>query len=416
MTPVASRDISGEVLPMLVASLFFSCVLVLITYLSARRSGRFGGACALAAAGMVFGCPLIFFPALALCGLLIVLVGLVCRLTGKGTGLFLKGSLAALVASHLFVGISSFEEVREQQRLREQYPAQSLAARLTYETRHAQKAADLPQELPRIQSPTVAASPIEKDLQMVEEGMEESLQGRSRMRNFSLQLLHQETLTDFINSPGFGVTRSIRPRKAFVELPEAGPIPFGSPASSPQKSVPNGETPPSGVSSSPGEETVHAPPKDALQRMHRDGLLDFVNPEGFGYVKDREHVIGFQAHQFRTMPQLPDAGMDNQRWRVATVELISILKRDEPVAYRSEYLPRMEELRDAPTRPLNTFEQQALADLRRGQDIEVGTTPDRIRLLGSIRAVKHCLSCHEVRRGQLLGAFSYTLFRDPARP
>ena len=88
----------------------------------------------------------------------------------------------------------------------------------------------------------------------------------------------------------------------------------------------------------------------------------------------------------------------------------------EPVAYRSEHLPRMDELRDAPTRPLNTFEQQALAELRRGQDIEIGTTPDRIRLLGSIRAVKHCLSCHDVERGELLGAFSYTLFRESAGP
>src|SRR5579883_1469978 len=99
MTHAASRGAPGEVLPMLVASLFFSFVLVMAAYFRARSSGKFGGACAISAAGVVFGCPCIFFPALALCGFLMLLVGLVCRFTGRGPGFFLKGSLAALVAS-----------------------------------------------------------------------------------------------------------------------------------------------------------------------------------------------------------------------------------------------------------------------------------------------------------------------------
>ena len=37
-------------------------------------------------------------------------------------------------------------------------------------------------------------------------------------------------------------------------------------------------------------------------------------------------------------------------------------------------------------------------------------------MLGAIRAVKQCQECHEVKRGKLLGAFSYELFRDPATP
>ncbi len=401
---------------MLVASLFFSFVLVMAAYFRARSSGKFGGACAISAAGVVFGCPCIFFPALALCGFLMLLVGLVCRFTGRGPGFFLKGSLAALVASHLLIGVFSFEDIREQRRLREQYPSESLAERLTYEKRPVQRPAEASQGLPPNQIATPAEPAIEWDLRVVEERMEEHLEGKAGMRNFNLRLLHQQTLADFINSPGFGVTRGIRVRTKYLELPEVEPIPFAPPEASPELSGPTGETSPSGQSSSPGEVVVHVPPKDALQQMHRNGVIDFVNPEGFGHIQDREHVIGFQAHQFRTMPQLPDSGAEAQRWRVAGVELISILKHDEPVAYRSDHLPRMDELREAPTRPLNNFERQALADLRRGQDIEVGTTPDRIRLLGSIRAVKQCLSCHEVRRGQLLGAFSYTLFRAPARP
>ncbi len=120
---------------MLVASLVFSSVLVAIAYSLARRSGKFGGACATAAVAMFFGLPCVFFPALALCGFLMLGVGLACRLTGRGPGFFLKGSLAALVGSHLLIGVFSFRDVREYQRLREKYPSESLVKRLAYERR-----------------------------------------------------------------------------------------------------------------------------------------------------------------------------------------------------------------------------------------------------------------------------------------
>lgn len=32
----------------------------------------------------------------------------------------------------------------------------------------------------------------------------------------------------------------------------------------------------------------------------------------------------------------------------------------------------------------------------------------------SLRASKQCLQCHKVQRGELLGAFTYELQRDPA--
>jgi len=40
--------------------------------------------------------------------------------------------------------------------------------------------------------------------------------------------------------------------------------------------------------------------------------------------------------------------------------------------------------------------------------------PNRIRMVGSLRAGKDCMECHSVRRGELLGAFSYELV--PVRP
>ena len=37
-----------------------------------------------------------------------------------------------------------------------------------------------------------------------------------------------------------------------------------------------------------------------------------------------------------------------------------------------------------------------------------------IRMLGSVQAASQCIGCHSVKRGTLLGAFSYILLRTPA--
>jgi hypothetical protein len=81
--------------------------------------------------------------------------------------------------------------------------------------------------------------------------------------------------------------------------------------------------------------------------------------------------------------------------------------------YVSENLPRMEELKSAPTRNLSAFEQDGLKALRGGEDLVVDSHLNQIRMVGSIRATKACMKCHEVNRGELLGAFSYLLQRDP---
>ena len=74
-----------------------------------------------------------------------------------------------------------------------------------------------------------------------------------------------------------------------------------------------------------------------------------------------------------------------ERWQVERLALVGLLKYDEPVVYLSDYLPKMDELRDAPTRPLDAFEQAALSALRGGEDLMVQDGPDRMRMLGSLR-------------------------------
>src|SRR6185437_2554396 len=112
-----------------------------------------------------------------------------------------------------------------------------------------------------------------------------------------------------------------------------------------------------------------------------------------------------QPHQFSKQPA------PVRRWSLKTLDLVGLVMHDEPVAYVSANLPRMDELRRAPTRPLDAFEAAGLESLRGGEDLFVRDTPDgQRRALGAIRSGKQCLSCHEGQRGELLGAFSYTLF------
>jgi hypothetical protein len=72
----------------------------------------------------------------------------------------------------------------------------------------------------------------------------------------------------------------------------------------------------------------------------------------------------------------------------------------------------MDELRKAPTRPLDEFEAEGLKELRRGEDLFVRDAPSGRRMLGAVRSAKQCVACHGGQRGDLLGAFSYTFVRE----
>ena len=65
-------------------------------------------------------------------------------------------------------------------------------------------------------------------------------------------------------------------------------------------------------------------------------------------VQSRERVAGFLPHRFSKVPEATT-------WQVQRIELVGLLKHPEPVAYLSDRLPAMAELRDAPTRPLDAF-------------------------------------------------------------
>jgi hypothetical protein len=97
-----------------------------------------------------------------------------------------------------------------------------------------------------------------------------------------------------------------------------------------------------------------------------------------------------------------------ERWDLQTLDLVGLLLHEQPVGYVSVNLPRMDELRDAPTRPPDDFEATGLEGLRRGEDLFVRESADCRRVLGAVRSTRQCLSCHGGERGDLLRAFSYT--------
>jgi hypothetical protein len=295
--------------------------------------------------------------------------------------------------------------------LRKRYPFESLTRRLEYESART-KASERP-------VPELSAD-ASKRL--------EAMEGGNSLRAESLKQLHSDQVERFIAREGFGVSRMPMPSPEFLELPSAPPIPFTAsgarvvpPPPGPAVALARGDGP---RVAGPDGTDLRMPSLLQLDAFHFAGQNDFVSRYSLGYLKDRDHVAGFQSHQFRAMPEvgpLPVRGQPppREKWAISRLELVSLLKQERPAVYVSEELPRMERLKKAKTRPLDEFESAALARLQKGEDVVAEASVNRIRMMGSLRAAKQCLDCHSVRRGELLGSFSYDLQRvpphDPAR-
>jgi hypothetical protein len=244
--------------------------------------------------------------------------------------------------------------------------------------------------------PAVVLTPATADeLASFETLLEEKKEWPGQFRSSSLRRLHEETLSAFVNQPGFGVTRMMSTRYALRlgmrnEPPLAQP---GKPFPSPW----------------PADSFSNAPPPSQrdgeMRSLHQESMVDFVNLAGFGYIKDRQHVAGFQEHQISQVP------VPRDRWTLQTLDLVGLAVHEKPLVYVSDHLPRMDELRTAPTRTLDEFEAAGLPTLERGEDLYVRDRGSERRMLGAIRSTRQCLACHGGERGDLLGAFSYRLTR-----
>jgi hypothetical protein len=291
---------------------------------------------------------------------------------------------------------------------RKLFPIVSLSDRLDYEAKRGQD-----QKV----RPALTSAAI-KRLKETENGG-----GMIGYRLEALKSLHSKEAQEFVKRDGSGVIRApiIRPaetRDLFLPVaPTISPDNVSYDASEiaddPQAKLPakgEGHVGPSRM-----------PSVESLMGIHTYGEYSFLSREGFGFVKNRNQVAGFEPHQFRDNPAqwllnpVDEKGKNEhrERWALRRLELVSLLKFETPAVYMSGQLPRMQDLKNTPKRELSAFEQKALKRLKAGEDVVTEATMNRIQMMGSLRAGKQCLDCHQVQRGDLLGSFSYEMLRDP---
>lgn len=327
---------------------------------------------------------------------------------------FAGAVLAAATVGYAVVGMTIYRG--ELTALLEEYPEESLSARLNYE----KEATGI--EIPAGRSyPPYDQDPSEREkgLRRLENDLSGQVRGHREASLRTLRAAHESTVVAFERAQGFGMFRMpvLAARKEYIELPEPEPIPLKCE----RPANPPATTEPSDADERPHPPDTYSLTGDSpLAGLHRASYVDFSNANGFGLVegneyytqrpRDLDRVIGFQSHGFRRAA--PPVEANSARWDIQELQLVSLLKHQPPAAYSSQNLPRMEELKSAPTRPLDAFETAALGKLQESEDLVTREGAEEIRMLGSIRATSHCLECHRVERGALLGAFSYRLLRQ----
>ena len=251
---------------------------------------------------------------------------------------FLLLSCAATLFAYGVFGAVAFQETKQ---LQQEFPYVSMEDRLP---------------LPSVSRPVVSLSYAANDrLNSVEHHLDKQTEGND-FKFYDLRILHEDAVQVFVNQPTFGVARMGRFWRLLIlkmQRRREPPIPQpGHPSLSPWlldslQIAPDGS-------------------KDAgLLSLHQGSVVDFVNADNFGFIKDRRHVAGFQEHQFSQTPT------PYEPWTLQTLDLIGVVVHEKPTAYVSEHLPRMDELRTAPTRTLDDFEAAGLAALERGEELFV---------------------------------------------
>jgi hypothetical protein len=353
---------------------------------------------------------------------LLVLAGLILYLTGSGNRRALAAStfvvVLVLAGNTLFPfvdGPSGWETMTalERSRLRAEFPFELLSDRLSGQRR----------DLARLSGDSAFGSSDKAWRRL--HGQEYNY--GFELRSSALQILHGDALREFMKRPEFGNARM-----------RVWPLPRELTPGEDKLVTLDGNT---YIELEEGNTTSYdlatsTPTEEWLMSAHLASLYSFLDPTNFGYFRNRDAVAGFRPHQFRYLPRYPRPSwypsdgspprleedpvrpLNDRpfaRWRILKLELVGLLLHETPVVYVSDHLPSMKDAKQLPTRSLDSFEKSTLSALERGEDIIPSREGDTLRILGSIRAAKQCLKCHDVERGSLLGAFSYTLRKEEAR-
>ncbi len=298
---------------------------------------------------------------------------------------------------HLSIG----SRLNDRIALREMFPFESMASRLTWE--------DLP-NVRNLQPPELSAA-VDRELKFWDNS--DGFQGFSRP--YLLQNLHNLATDEFIAANGFGGTRMARPsvRNLQQMLFTLVPLPQDKMAIERARSKLDDRALANPFKDFNDSEAVvtqgktrPSVPLNSFQKLHDHDLDVFLNPDRSGYIRDRDHVAGFQSHQFS---QVPFTWSKYPTLELEKLELVSLLKHESAGVYQSNDLPNLELNPDATLRELDEFEQTALKELQTDKNLIIAESDNLIRMLGSLRAGESCMKCHSVPRGTLLGAFSYCI-------
>jgi Protein of unknown function (DUF3365) len=153
-------------------------------------------------------------------------------------------------------------------------------------------------------------------------------------------------------------------------------------------------------------------PSRELLRMHDDGVLSFVNSEGFGKTR-LPPMSGILRREVEGTKQL-----------IVRIELIGIARHNPPRVFSDAmgmsifHIPDKKDPRPrAASRAMTEWERQALRDLDAGERLVIRKEGRYTTVVGPIRAGDECLGCHKKQRaGDMLGALVYSLAPLPAEP
>lgn len=163
---------------------------------------------------------------------------------------------------------------------------------------------------------------------------------------------------------------------------------------------------------------------ESFEQMHEFYEHSFVESEGFGISR----ILTFDEPQDRRLK------IEGQPYTVAKLNLIGLMKAEGQV-YEPSWISMMRNnLSDYPARSLTTNEEDAIRELRGGSNLVWSHHPapfsqnrhaniteldlseqnrpltqDSYTLIAPLRAGASCLDCHDAKRGELLGAFVYTM-------
>ena len=317
-----------------------------------------------------------------------------------------------------------YENAHEFHDLKEQFPFVSLEQRLAYEKRYDNPGHTNYDQYSRDVDPEIKIQ--DHDLDHLDFAWYDQNVGYSQLtfRQQNLLRIHSDAYRQFVGLPEFGIKRMrvFRPE----QMPELtiknvvlkSPTTFWPGMLDPDRFERFEDEPYLFFYEFPRDpwSTFVFPyrPDENEFLYHFTASQDFLDANSFGLTGKYLETMGFVEHAFHFAP--PGLEIENQRWQLTQLQLVSIDRFEIPRAYVLDSLPRMDQLNtdNVDTRKLNDFELAALKKLQAGQQVVFKADNQTVEMVGALRSRGSCMECHSAKKNELLGAFTYRF--EPYRP